>query len=122
MLICTMANECSGRVLLGQSSRRIQAILGILVLCYVATCVYFKKAQVRIILAPLAEIPTDPERMGIAYDPVTIPILDKSEREIGHLDAYWVPAEAPDAPVFLYLHTQQRPGWSYCRKHIHFHL
>ncbi len=89
-----------------RANRRIIRILGVLAFFYISTCVYFRVTQVQKILAPLEEIPTNPERMGMAYDPVSIPILDSNDKEIGQLNAFWVPVENPEAPVFLYLHGQ----------------
>lgn len=86
--------------------RTVIRILGLLALLYVSTCVYFRETQVREILAPLAEIPTNPERMGMSYIPVSIPVLDNKNKKIGQLNAFWVPVENPEAPVFLYLHGQ----------------
>ncbi len=88
------------------ASRRFVSVLGILVSFYIAICAFFWATQVSIILAPLAEIPTNPKRMGMDYKEATIPLRDDRNNLIGHLDAYWVPVEDPEAPVFLYLHGQ----------------
>jgi fermentation-respiration switch protein FrsA (DUF1100 family) len=44
--------------------------------------------------------------MGMDYDRVLIPILNSEDKKIGQLNAFWVPVENPEAPVFLYLHGQ----------------
>jgi uncharacterized protein len=87
-------------------TQRLARVLGLLALLYFAVCVYFWATQVTKVLAPLAEIPTTPERMGLPYREVFIPINDSLGKEIGQLEAFWVPADNPDAPVFLYLHGQ----------------
>jgi alpha-beta hydrolase superfamily lysophospholipase len=87
---------------------RLAVAVGALVVAYVAACVYFWSSQVEKIFDPVAEIFTDPGRMGIAFEPVQIPVSSGGEQTI--LDGIWVPAvgESPpdDAPSFLYLHGQ----------------
>ena len=87
-------------------NHRLIIIMGVIVFLYVGVCVYFRATQVQKILAPLAEIPTDPKRMGMDYDPVKIPLRDGAGKVIAELDGYWVPVESPEAPVILYLHGQ----------------
>ena len=90
----------------GVTNRRLVRSLGFIALLYIAICFYFWATQVSKIIAPLAEIPTDPGRMGMEYEPVKVPLLDGGVKVIGELDAYWVPVERPEAPVILYLHGQ----------------
>ena len=87
-------------------NHRLLIFLGVIVFLYIGVCVYFRATQVQKILAPLAEIPTDPKRMGMDYDPVKIPLRDGADKVIAELDGYWVPVESPEAPVILYLHGQ----------------
>ena len=87
------------------TNRWLIRIVGLLAFLYISVCVFFWATQVSIILAPLAEISTDPGRMDMEYDRVKIPLRD-GEKVIGQLDAYWVPVEIPEAPVILYLHGQ----------------
>ena len=89
-----------------RARRRVIRILGLLALLYIFICVYFWATQVQKILAPLADIPTNPERMGMSCVPVSIPIRDSKNTEIGQLNAFWVPVENHEAPVILYLHGQ----------------
>ena len=89
-----------------RARRRVIRILALLALIYISICVYFWATQVSKILAPLREIPTNPERMGMSYVRVSIPIRDHKNTEIGQLKASWVPVENPEAPVILYLHGQ----------------
>ncbi len=86
--------------------RRLVRVLGLLAFLYISICVYFWATQVPKILAPLGEILTDPGRMGMKYEQVKVPLHDGGDKVIGQLDAYWVPVENPEAPVFLYLHGQ----------------
>lgn len=56
-------------------------------------------AQRRIVFVPCKPIVATPADYGLAYESVTIPI--HSEESI---HGWWVPAEAENAPVLLYLH------------------
>ena len=85
--------------------RRFIIISGVLALLYVSTCVYFWSMQIPIVLAPLPDLPSHPERMGMNCEDVDIP-LPPNGQQTQELDAYWVPVENPDAPIFLYLHGQ----------------
>lgn len=87
-------------------NHRLIKFLGIIALLYIGACVYLRATQVKIILAPLAEMPTDPERMGMDYDRVEIPVRDGGGNVIAKLDGFWVPVASPEAPVILYLHGQ----------------
>jgi alpha-beta hydrolase superfamily lysophospholipase len=84
--------------------RRISILVGILVVSYLAVCVYFWATQVNKVLAPLGKIPTDPGRMGMAYERVEVPVGGGGVQAM--LDGFWVPASNADAPAFLYLHGQ----------------
>ena len=48
----------------------------------------------------MSDILTTPDRMGMGYERVSIPVGEGSERK--ELDGFWVPAEGPDPPTFLY--------------------
>ncbi len=102
-------NEASEMSWTHPLKRRIKRIffsmIGLLTFLYLSTCVYFSMTQVEKILAPLAEIPTNPERMGMPYVPVAIPVRE-NDPTTEYLNAFWIPVENPDAPVFLYLHGQ----------------
>jgi pimeloyl-ACP methyl ester carboxylesterase len=77
-------------------------------LAYIAACVYFWSVQVEKIFDPVADIFTDPGRMGMEFEPLQIPVGSGSEQTL--LDGIWVPAggvaSSEDAPSFLYLHGQ----------------
>lgn len=85
--------------------RRLIRILGVFALLYICTCVYFWGMQIPIVLAPLPDLPSHPERMGMNCEDVDIP-LPPNGQQTQELNAYWVPVENPDAPIFLYLHGQ----------------
>ncbi len=69
---------------------------------YLAACVYIWARQVELTFRPMATIAATPDQMGMEYDEVSIPVGSGAER--GELHGFWVPAENPDAPAFLYLH------------------
>jgi alpha-beta hydrolase superfamily lysophospholipase len=75
-------------------------------LLYLAVCFYFWVTQVDKILAPRADLPSNPGRMGLEYSDVEIPLslggLDTDQT----LRAFWIPARTSDRPVLLYLHGQ----------------
>jgi pimeloyl-ACP methyl ester carboxylesterase len=82
--------------------RRLAIFVGILAALYLAACVYIWVTQVDKIFKPLAIIPTNPARMGMAFDEVSIPVGQAPEQS--KLNAFWVPVDNPNAPVFLCLH------------------
>ena len=87
-------------------ARRLIRFSGVLALLYISTCVYFRGTQVPKILAPLPDQPSHPKRMGMPSEDVRIPLPSDGQQAREPLYAFWVPAENPDAPVFLYLHGQ----------------
>lgn len=64
--------------------------------------VYLVAAQQRFIFEPSPRVQTTPERVGLRYEEVRIASGSGSER--GELNCWWIPAERPDAPTFLYFH------------------
>ncbi len=82
--------------------RRLLLLFGVLIVAYLAACIYIRINQVNMIFLPLEVIYTNPGRMDMAYEDVSI--LSGSGSEAGELQGFWVPAEDPDAPVMLYLH------------------
>jgi alpha-beta hydrolase superfamily lysophospholipase len=86
---------------------RRSLFIGLVVLVsYLSVCVYFWATQAVKILAPLSLVATNPERMGMPYERVEVPLYLDDQGVHDRLDAFWIPVEDPDAPVFLYLHGQ----------------
>ena len=81
--------------------RLLRAATALLVL-YLGGCVYFWRQQTQIIFKPTGAIDTNPERLGMPYDAVTIPV--GSGEEASEIHGYWVPAGSPGRPTILYLH------------------
>ena len=84
--------------------RRCSRGIAALVILYSGICLYFWIVQTEKIFDPMSDILTTPDRMGMGYERVSIPVGEGSERK--ELDGFWVPAEGPDPPTFLYLHGQ----------------
>ena len=86
--------------------RRLVKCMGVFAIIYISIYAYFGATQVEKILAPRPDKPSDPGRMGMIYEDVRVPLSRPSAGISEPLYAFWVPAENPDAPVFLYLHGQ----------------
>lgn len=71
-------------------------------LAYLAFCFYVYHEQRHEIFLPSPVLQTTPDRVGMRYEVVRIPSGSGSER--GEMYGWWIPAEQPDAPTFLYLH------------------
>jgi uncharacterized protein len=87
-------------------AHRLSNFLAAMALLYVSICVYFWATQVSKILAPLPDLSSHPTRMGMPCEDILIPLPPAGKQPGEPLHAFWVPAENPDAPVFLYLHGQ----------------
>ncbi len=86
--------------------RRLVKCMGVSAIIYISICAYFWATQVEKILAPRPDMPSNPERMGMVYFEVLIPLSLAIAGNSEQLHAFWVPAENLDAPVILYLHGQ----------------
>lgn len=84
--------------------RRCLVLTGIPAILYATACVYLWAVQVDQVFVPMQEIPTTPDRMGMAYTRVKIPVGTAGDRQ--GLDGFWVPSGDAAGPVFLYLHGQ----------------
>ncbi len=78
----------------------------IALLSYVIICAYLYEVQRSEIFQPTATLQTTPDRLGMKYEVVHIP--SGSGAEQGELYAWWIPADQPGAPVFLYLHGNDK--------------
>lgn len=75
------------------------------VLSYALICGYFWTVQDSKIYEPSPLIQTTPDRLGLRYEALRIPL---PAPEQGELAAWWIPAERMQAPVMLYLHGNYR--------------
>lgn len=90
-----------------QRIRRVILLLGLLLVVYASVRVYtIWDTQRDSIFEPLAEMQTDPARLGAPFEEVRIPSGIGAER--GELYGWWIPAAASDAPTVLYLHGSSR--------------
>lgn len=90
-----------------QRIRRFILLLGLLLVVYASARVYnIWDTQRDSIFEPLAEMQTDPARLGAPFEEVRIPSGSGAER--GELHGWWIPAAVSDAPTVLYLHGSSR--------------
>ncbi len=88
-------------------AKRILRSIGVMLSLYLLVSIYFWSQQRPIIFAPTQEQPSDPKRMGMEFQTVSIPVSPKGQQQPEFLYASWIPAENPEAPVILYLHGQE---------------
>lgn len=86
--------------------RRGIAAAAILLSLYVAACGYMWATQVEQILEPEAALQTTPDRMGMQFEELHIPVGSGAER--GELYGWWVPSVLSSAPTVLYFHGNNR--------------
>ncbi len=75
-------------------------------LSYALICAYLYQEQRHEIFQPTTLMQTTPDRLGMKYEVVRIPSGSGSEQ--GELYCWWIPAEQPNAPTFLYLHGNDK--------------
>ena len=85
---------------------RIAAGIGVVLLLYVSACVYLWATQVEHVFEPTAALQTTPDRLGMKFDELRIPVGKGADR--GELQAWWIPAMKTNAPTMLYLHGNYR--------------
>ena len=86
--------------------RRLAIGVGALGLLYGSACGYMWATQKQQVFEPTAVWQTTPDRMGMKYDRVRIPVGSGADR--GELDGWWIKADAADAPTVLYFHGNYR--------------
>lgn len=65
---------------------------------YLAACGYMQTTQLEKVFEPSPVLQTTPERMGMAFEELRIPV------DSGELHGWWVPSGKVDAPAVMYLH------------------
>lgn len=85
-------------------TRRLAIGAGVLALLYASACGYMWMTQMEQVFVPTAQWQTTPDRMGMKYDALRIPV----GAEQGELDAWWVPSGMNDAPAVVYFHGNYR--------------
>lgn len=78
----------------------VGALLG--PLCYVSICTYMYETQREHIFYPSTQLELTPDRKGMAFEEVHIPVGAGSDR--GELYGWWIPSGFSGAPTLLYLH------------------
>ncbi len=87
-------------------TRRLASGLGVATLLYASACGYMWATQMEQVFEPTADWQTTPDRMGMRYEALRIPVGSGADR--GELDAWWLPSDLADAPVVLYFHGNYR--------------
>lgn len=85
-------------------TRRLAVGVGILVLLYASACGYLWATQKAQVFEPAAQWQTTPQRMGMKFDSVRIPVGNRGDE----LDGWWIPATQNDAPTVVYFHGNYR--------------
>jgi pimeloyl-ACP methyl ester carboxylesterase len=78
----------------------------IALMSYTILCYYLYQEQRHEIFQPTPVLQTTPDRLGMKYEVVHIP--SGSGAEQGEVYGWWIPADRPNAPVFLYLHGNDK--------------
>jgi len=88
------------------AKRILLSTAALALLTYLGLCLYMYQEQRHEIFQPTAVLHTTPDRLGMKYEVVRIPSGSGSEQ--GELYGWWIPADQPDAPSFLYLHGNDK--------------
>ncbi|MGZ8967536.1 MAG: alpha/beta hydrolase [Gallionella sp.] len=80
----------------------LKTILLLCALLYMGVCGYLWAMQKELIFNPSKQLQTSPDRLGLAFESVKIPVGTGDER--GELDAWWIPAAHNSDITLLYLH------------------
>lgn len=88
---------------MSRKQRNLIAVLALFASLYLAACGYLWSQQIELVFEPSPTLQTNPARMGMAYQPVQVPVGAN-----GMLDGFWVPANAANAPTVLYFHGNYR--------------
>ncbi len=86
--------------------RRLGLLAAILLLAYVAECVYMWDIQREKIFLPGTALQTTPDRDGMRYEAVHF--RSGSGPEQGELFGWWIPGASSTSPALLYLHGNTR--------------
>ncbi len=80
--------------------------IALALLSYAILCAYLYEVQRHEIFQPTSTLQTTPDRLGMKYE--VVHISSGSGAEQGELYGWWIPADKPNAPVFLYLHGNDK--------------
>lgn len=86
--------------------KRLAIAAGIAALLYASACYYMWATQMTQVFEPTKEWQTTPDRMGMKYDALRIPVGKGADQ--GELDGWWVPSGKADSPTVLYFHGNYR--------------
>jgi pimeloyl-ACP methyl ester carboxylesterase len=74
--------------------------LGITGVVYLGLCGWLWAAQRRLMFLPSPVMESTPQRLGLTYENLRIPVADGA----GHLHGWWLPTDRPGNLTILYLH------------------
>lgn len=100
-------------------ARHSRLVLAILLLLYLGLCGYMWAYQTELVFEPEAALQTTPERLGMQFDEVRIPVGSGAER--GELYGWWVPSVLMNAPTVLYFHGNNRNIANHLEHTLHLH-
>jgi fermentation-respiration switch protein FrsA (DUF1100 family) len=101
-------------------TRRIWISVAAIALLYASGCVYMWATQRDHIFKPELLLQTTPDRLGMKFDELRIPVGSGSSK--GELEAWWIPAAHSNAPTFLYLHGNDRNLADHLEHVLHLHM
>ena len=86
--------------------RRIFIGIAVMAVLYVAACTYMWATQLDHVFEPDTVLQTTPDRLGMKFEEVRIPVGSGSEQ--GELYVWWIPSDVAGAPTMLYFHGNYR--------------
>jgi fermentation-respiration switch protein FrsA (DUF1100 family) len=99
--------EAGGGVVIPRNwRRRIYIGAAVAAVVYVAVCAYMWATQRDHVFEPTFALQTTPERLGMKYEELRIPVGSGADQ--GELYGWWVPVSTENAPTFLYWHGNDR--------------
>lgn len=99
--------------------RRSGAVLALLLALYGAVCGYMWAYQAELVFEPEAALQTTPERMGMKFEELHIPVGGGAAS--GELYGWWVPSVLMNAPTVLYFHGNNRNIANHLEHTLHLH-
>jgi hypothetical protein len=91
---------------------------GVIAIAYIAACLFLYFRQTYFIFKPPTVIRTKPTAFNLDYQDVWLPVETASDKT-SYIHGWWIPAAAPEAGVWLFLHGNgstigdevKRPFW-----------
>lgn len=100
-------------------ARHCGAVLVVVLALYGAVCGYMWVYQTELVFEPEAALQTTPDRLGMQFDELRIPVGSGSER--GELYGWWIPSVQTDTLTMLYFHGNNRNIANHLEHTLHLH-